>query len=94
MSRQDDVLSLRAVRVSIGPSTIIGVTVAATQFACVLKVAAGGSSGTMEVGGTALTWGAGYPIGASEVLSINACGTFYLAASGVTMTAALLFGDT
>lgn len=96
MARVDDIGSVIPERLVVGLSSIVGVSAIPFQSAVVIKILAGSS---LEIGGsyalssgasTAFTWGAGYLLGTSEVLSFNATGTFYLAATGATVTASIL----
>ena len=82
----------------IGLSTIVGVTAIPFQSSVILKILSGNS---LEIGGTfcrsngataAFTWTKGYLLGTSEVLSFNCTGTFYLAATGATVTVHMLRG--
>ena len=93
---QDRIYVLGATRVAVGVSTILKIQASDNQAAFTIKILAGG--GTLEIvrgtttGGAG--WGLGYPLGASEVLNIGGPAAFYLAATGATMTAALLIGQT
>jgi len=89
MGREQDIHALRASRHDIGLSTITGVTVLPGQIGVVIKNFTGGS---LEIGGTGLTWGEGYLMGAGEAVSIDSAGTFFLAATGATVTAMVLKG--
>lgn len=83
-----------------GLSAIIKVAPTAYQYAEALKIFSGG--GTLEIvspppaltGTSAVVWGTGYPLGASEVFSIGGPATFYLAATGATMVLAMALGRT
>lgn len=98
MARVDDIANLVPERLVIGLSAIVGVTAQPFQSVVTIKILSGNS---LEIGGsfalsagasTAFTWGAGYLLGTSEVLSFNATGTFFLAATGATVTALVLRG--
>lgn len=93
---QNDVYVVGATRVVVGLSQVVKVSPSNNLTALGLKILAGG--GTLEIVNAAtLTgpgWGTGYPLGASEVLNIGGPATFYLAATGATMTAAVLMGRT
>lgn len=97
---QTDIYSMGATRINVGLSTIIRVTPTAYQYAENIKILAGG--GTLEIiptplalsGASAVGWGLGYPIGASEVVSVSGPAVFYMAATGATMTATILLGYT
>ena len=89
MAQRDDVIALDGFRLSVGLSTIVGVTVTANQNAMIFKRFSGG---TLEVGGASLTWGQGYIVGTNEIINVNSTGTFYLAATGATVTVMFLRG--
>ena len=86
---RDDVESLVGTRLTIGLSTIVGITVLPGQNAVIVKYFSGGS---LEIGGSSLTWGAGYLLDTKEVVNVQSSGTFYLAATGSTVTCMLLKG--
>lgn len=87
----DRVYGLQGLRIFVGLSQIIGVTVAAGQNAAIVKYFSGGS---LEIGGSTLTWGQGYLLDTKEIVSIQSTGTFYLAATGSTVTCMVLKGKT
>ncbi len=89
MSRETDLLSLVGERIIVGLSSIIGVTVAPGQLGGILKYSSGG---TLWIGGLTLSVNAGYLVGGSESLSLDVCGTYYLAASGATVVTYSLRG--
>lgn len=91
MSGQDDIGNLRGEKVVVGLSQILGVSLIAGERWAILKYSSGGS---LEIGGPSLTWGAGYLYAPSEVLSFPMTNTFYLVASGATVTTFLLRGET
>lgn len=86
-----------AQRMSIGLSTIHGITAFPGQIGLQLKILSGSS---LEFGGsyvlgntgatTAFTWGNGYLVGGTEILSFNGTGSYYLAATGATVVALVL----
>ena len=91
--------ALGGTRFHVGLSTAVKVVPPAFQMAYNLKIQAGGSSGTVEllngVSFSSLTGamafvGSGYPIGENEIINVTGPAIMYLAASGVTMTMALL----
>jgi len=86
---RDDVESLVGTRLTVGLSQIIGITVLAGQNSIIVKYYSGGS---LEVGGVSLTWGSGYLLDTKEVVNIQSSGTFYLAATGSTVTCMILKG--
>lgn len=91
MSRETDVYLIGATRLVIGLSAILTVTPVATEIKGILKIFSGG--GTLElVDGPSTGWGAGYPLAATEIYSLGGPATFFLAATGATMTAALSIG--
>lgn len=88
MGRADDIHALESRRVTVGLSSIIGVTAIAGQIGQIIKLFSGG---TLEIGVTAGGgWGQGYVMSAGEVIPMDNVGTFYLAASGATCVAMLL----
>lgn len=92
MSRSLDINALNSGRISVGLSTVIGLTLTATQIAAVIKLVSGG---TLEIvsGHTAAPWGLGYYLSATEVVSFGQLnGTVYLCSSGATSTVAYLKG--
>jgi hypothetical protein len=88
-----------AQRVTVGLSSIVGITLASSQNAILIKKISGGS---LEIGGTyslsstgattPFTWGNGFLVGNSELISGNISGQFYLAATGATVTCNILRG--
>ena len=93
-----DIASVVSEKIVVGLSSIVGVTVIPFQTKINIKIVSGNS---LEVGGsyslltgasTAFTWGSGYLLGATEILSFNSTGNFYLAATGATVTAHILRG--
>ncbi len=99
---QQQVYGLGATQINIGLSAITRVLPGAYQIATTIKILAG--SGTLWIApapGVSLTGAAagslitnGYPLAAAEVFNIGGPATFYLAASGATMTAAIVYGYT
>lgn len=90
MARVDDIGQLVTEIMTLGLSTIVGITALPFQSAVQLKYLSGGS---LEIGGTyslsagastAFTWGKGYLMGTSEVYSANSIGAIYMAATGAT----------
>lgn len=83
-----------ATRIIIGTSALVKVMPIPFQQKGYLKIFSGG--GTLEIvpqppaltGTSAVVFGTGYPIGASEIKEIDGPATFYLAATGATMVAA------
>lgn len=84
-----DVYALVGTPLYVGLSAIIGVTIQSGYCATVVKYASGGS---LEIGGSSMSWGTGYLFGVNEAVSINMRGTFFLAATGATATVYLLTG--
>lgn len=84
---QDEIFDLNAVRLTVGLSTIVGVTVLATQTAIAVKYFSGGSC---EIGGASLTWGQGWLL--QETVCMSGRGTFYLAAQGSPAVVMILKG--
>jgi hypothetical protein len=97
---QNDIHVLGATRIPVGLSAIVRVLPSAYQYAECYKILSG--AGTLEIvspppalsGSSAAGWGQGYPIGASEVQNIGGPAAFYLAATGATMTIAMIIGRT
>lgn len=100
MMTQNDASVLGATQFAVGLSAIIKMQPTAYQYFQKIKILSGG--GTLEIvtppaaltGVSASGWGAGYPVGASEVISTDGPAVFYLAASGATMSVAMMIGRT
>lgn len=98
--QQDQLTVVSATQVIIGLSSVIRLSPTSYQSADCFKVIAGG--GTLEVvpvplalsGSSCIGWGRGYPLGLSEVVALGSPAVFYLAASGATMTIAIMVGYT
>lgn len=90
----DSIAVMGATRLTIGLSTLLKVSPIAFSRGGVIKIFSGG--GTLEIiaqpvalsGSSAAGWGAGYPLAAAEIKTIDGPATFYLAATGATMVAA------
>lgn len=99
---QSDIYSLSATLITIGLSSIVAVRPTALQYGVGFKIDSRSGGGTLEVvpppvaltGSSATGWGLGYKIGASESLQASGPATFFLAATGATMFAAVVFGRT
>lgn len=99
---QSDIVLLGATLVPVGLSAIVAVRPTAYQYGVGIKIFSGGSSGTLEVcpppvalsGASATGWSLGYPLATSESVQATGPTTFFLAAMGVTMVAAVIFGRT
>lgn len=89
MSREVDIHDLAAGPVYVGMSSILGISTIAGMLATVIKY---GSGGSLEIGGTDLTWGNGYLYTVGEALTFDSAGTIYLAATGATVTAYVIKG--
>lgn len=85
---RDDVYSLQNIRLSVGLSTIIGISTLPYSNAVVIQQVSGS---TLEIGGASLTWGQGF-IYPGTPISFNCAGSFYLAATGSTAIVNCLFG--
>ena len=95
---QDDVFSLGGTLVVVGLSALVKIGPTKNLINQCIKMQSGG--GTLEIvplgqvialsGSSAIGWGTGYPIGANEIISIGGPAIYYLAATGATMTAAIL----
>lgn len=92
MSRED-VDNIVSSKLTIGLSTIVGITGVAGDNSITFKYFSGGS---LEIGGASLTWGSGYLLGTNEIVNIpvGGIGAFYLAATGSTVIAYMLKGRT
>lgn len=75
--------------VMVGLSAIQGITTTSGLISIILKY---GSGGSLEFGGTGLSWGNGYLMSQNEALSFDVRGNFYLCATGSTVTAYLTKG--
>lgn len=97
---QDDIVLVGATLIPVGLSSIIRIKAGGFENGFLVKILAAG--GTLEIskppialtGSSATGWGTGYPLGASEVYSVAGPATFYLAATGATMTACVSIGYT
>lgn len=87
----NDVKGITAQRVIVGVSQILGVTVVAGQISSTIGYLSGGS---LEVGGASLTWGKGWLMGSTTtpqgLLPDLSAGTYYLAATGATVTCQII----
>lgn len=100
MATQSEIVVVGSTQIAVGLSAIVGIGIAARDYNKTFKILGGG--GTLEItslpgalsGAGATGWGIGYPVGASEIVSINGPAHFYLAASGATMTVAMYIGRT
>lgn len=97
---QNQIACMGGTRIAVGLSAIIAVKPAPYTYGQNMKILSGG--GTLEIvappaalsGASAVGWGTGYPVGATETISVSGPAVFYLAASGATMTVAMLDGYT
>lgn len=89
MGREQDVTGIGSTRLTLGLSTVFGITNIPGLLTNTLKYFSGGS---LEIGGSNLTWGGGYMLGTSEVFNFSTVGTFYLCATGATVVAMLARG--
>lgn len=90
MSRSEDIKFIIGQKIVIGLSQILGITLSDKQIAGTIRYASGGS---LELGMTqGSAWGTGYLMGTGEIANINCAGTFYVAATGATVTAYVLRG--
>lgn len=93
--------SLGSTRIVIGLSAIVAIHPGAGNQSFIQKTVTSSAGGTLEVvpipialsGSSALGWGLGYPVAPSETISANGPIVYYLAATGVTQTIALMFGQ-
>lgn len=100
---QNDIQGIGATRFAVGLSQVLRISPSAYQYAETIKIIAGGGtlevvaiqfSGTSTLVSSSLAWGTGYPLGSNEVFNVGGAATFYLAATGATMTAAMILGYT
>lgn len=98
---QNEIQVIGATRIAVGLSQVVRVLPSAFEYTHVLKIASGGGtleivpmqlSGSSTASGNA--WGAGYPVGGSEIYSYAGNAAIYLAATGATMVAAITLGYT
>lgn len=89
MAREDDIHGITCGVVVVGLSSILGITACPGQVATSMRYGAGGS---LEIGGSGHTWGAGYLFGTSEVKDFNDAGTFFVSARGATVTFYIMRG--
>lgn len=83
-------IALHGSEIQVGLSAIIGFTVVPGMGAGILKY---NSGGTLWFGATLLsTIGVGYLVSSGEALSFNMTGTFYMTATGATVSAMFLYG--
>ncbi len=101
MATQYEASVIGATHVVVGLSMTVAIYPTIYCFAQNLKILSGG--GTLEIitpgttlgpGTGATGWGTGYPIGANEVISWDGPARFYLAATGATMIASLVYTET
>lgn len=90
MAREDDVHGLDSIRIAVGLSGVVGVTVIPGQVAVTLKYVSGGTN--IDLGGTALVSGSGYPLATTEIFNMTCAGTFYMTAAGATAIIAVVRG--
>lgn len=91
MANKDDIGSFVHQKILLGPSVIFGVTVIAGQNSVTVRRFLGGS---LEIGGSGLTWNSGFLLSGTEALSFDCSGTFYMACTGNTATVFVLQGRT
>lgn len=97
---QKQIAVVGATRIAVGLSAIIKVAAGSYEYHKQLKILSGG--GTLEIvappvaltGSSAAGWAAGYPVGGTEVVTVQGPAVFYFAATGATMTLALINGST
>lgn len=97
--QRDNIYGMMAQRITVGLSSIVGVTLAESQNAVLIKKISGG---TLEMGGTysldssgstvSFSWGNGFLVGDAELIAGNISGQFYLAATGATVVCNILRG--
>lgn len=89
MAKDDDIFSLVGQKHTIGLSSIVGISVIPGVVSVLVQYGTGGS---LEIGGATLTWGQGFLFKVDQGISLDNAGTFYLAATGATVTAYTLRG--
>lgn len=97
---QNDVNAVGATIIPVGLSAIVKIQATSNQNGFAIKILSGG--GTLEIskppialsGTSATGWATGYPIGALETFAVGGPATFYLAATGATMVAAMTIAYT
>ena len=88
------IYAIGATRIIVGLSAIVKVGTVDSEAGAMVKILSGG--GTLEIvpipialtGASAAGWNLGYPIGANEIFMFHGPATYYLAATGATMTLA------
>lgn len=98
MATQSEIFLLSATLIPVGLSAIVAVRPTNYQFGVGVKIDSGG--GTLEIvpppralsGSSAAGWGTGYKLGSSESVQASGPATFFLAATGATMLAGVVFG--
>lgn len=98
MAIQNDIYLLSATMIPVGLSAIVAVRPVNYQYGIGVKIDSGG--GTLEIvrppaalsGASASGWGLGYKLASNESVQASGPATFFLAATGATMIAAVVFG--
>lgn len=102
---QNDIISVGVTQIPVGLSAIVAVRPTAYAYGRNFKIHPNsGASGILEIvsspegaslsGAGATGWGGGYPLGGGEAVTLDGPATFYLAATGQTMIAAVILGKT
>lgn len=102
---QNDIFVAGATQIAVGLSAIVACRPHNYAYGRNIKIHPNsGASGILEListpmgsslsGAGASGWGSGYPIGSAESVTFDGPCTFYLAATGQTMIAAVLMGKT
>lgn len=96
---QQMVYGMGATQITVGLSAIVAVRPSAYAIADTMKILSG--AGTLWVSpipvalsGASAILGAGYPVGANEIINISGPATFYMSATGATMIVAMNIGFT
>lgn len=97
-----DLYSLGATRIVVGLSQVVRVTPSIYQNSFMMQVITSTSGGTLEIVPPVMSgastpaaggWGTGYPLRVGNEYAISGPVTFYLAATGVTQTIAMMSGS-
>ncbi len=91
MGREKIIFDLVPSRVAVGLSSIIGITALAGQQALSLEYFDGGTLLIVNPGAS-MGWANGFIVPDSAILSFDAAGTIWLAATGATVTVNVLRG--
>lgn len=88
MADKDIVSYLGATQIFVGLSSMTQVLPISNVTDTTIRLISGG---TLFVGGTGITWGGAFLLGASQMITWKGSPEFYMAAAGATTTVHLLF---